>query len=294
MFGVCRGLTKQPERCWRWQGSSAATTELASRTPDLLPRQPCHRSKPQRSLASPLEVFQALRPALAGLWRSARLVHTALWVRSKWFQWGPVPPLPCWAQLALGAYTSLGLTPAQYNLTLHHQRGCRVRLRSGWAGLRLCGGCDAAHWPQYGSVSLQLGDPQPKHGYAAACGDAQFARRERTQPQQAETALQSVLRKMLQCSSFQRCQVIESDRLHVWCMQGPHKAARALLALARKLCSDHRTCITHARLTSQAALSPQQAAEEPGEPARGIPGPQARLGRPVALSTSGAYSTLGS
>ena len=90
-----------------------------------------------------------------------------------------------------------------------------MRLRSGWAGLRLCGGCDAAHWPQYGSVSLQLGDPQPEHGYAADCGDAQFARREHTQPQQAETALQSVLRKMLQCSSFQRCQVIKSDRLYV-------------------------------------------------------------------------------
>ena len=109
MFGVCSGLTKQPERCWRWQGSSAATTELASRTPDLLPRQPCHRSKPQRSLASPLEVFQALRPALAGLWRSARLVHTALGVRSKWFQWGPVPPLPCWAQQCFRRIHLLGV-----------------------------------------------------------------------------------------------------------------------------------------------------------------------------------------
>ena len=79
-----------------------------------------------------------------------------------------------------------------------------MRLRSGWAGLRLCGGCDAAHWPLCGLQTLQLAKPQPEYVYAAACGDAQFARREHTQPQQAETALQSVLRKMLQYSSLFR------------------------------------------------------------------------------------------
>ena len=190
MFEVCRGLTKQPERCWRWQGSSAATTELASRTPDLLPRQPCHRSKLQRSLASPLEVFQALWPALAGLWRSARLVHTELWVRSKWFQWGPAPPLPCWAQLALGAYTSLGFTPSQYNSdsTPSERLPGETALRVGRVALvwRLRRSSLA---PVRVSVSA-AGRPTARHGYAAACADASAGSWERGQPQHAETALQ--------------------------------------------------------------------------------------------------------
>ena len=89
---IYRGLRKLPECCWRSQKNSLATTELAWRTPDSLSRQPCNRSKLQGSLASLLEVFQALRPALAGLWSSACLVHTELGSRSKWFQWGPGPP----------------------------------------------------------------------------------------------------------------------------------------------------------------------------------------------------------
>ena len=66
--------------------------------------------------------------------------------------------------------------------------------------------------------------------------------------------------------------------------------------LAKKLCSNHRTCMALAKLQPSHRSKPQRSLASPLEVFYNSiisrpSGPQARLGRPVELSVPGAHGT---